>query len=62
VGAIEVGNPRHILDLLLSRRFFYEKENFWLTQKAMAALFCMEVPALSKHLANIFATNELLKE
>jgi len=27
----------------------------------MAALFGMEVPAVSKHLANIFATNELLK-
>ena len=41
---------------------FYKGETFWLTQKAMAALFCMEVPAVSKHLANIFATNELLKE
>jgi hypothetical protein len=41
---------------------FYEGETFWLTQKAMAALFGVAVPAVSKHLANIFATKELLKE
>jgi len=40
---------------------FYEGETFWLTQKAMANLFGVEVPAVSKHLANIFATNELVK-
>lgn len=40
---------------------FYEGETFWLTQKAMASLFGVAVPAVSKHLANIFATNELVK-
>ncbi len=40
----------------------YEGETFWLTQKAMANLFGVAVPAVSKHLANIFATKELLKE
>ena len=29
-------------------------ENIWLTQKAMAELFDVEVPAISKHLTNIF--------
>ena len=28
-------------------------ETIWLTQKAMAELFGVEVPAISKHLANI---------
>jgi len=40
---------------------FYQGETFWLTQKAMAKLFGVTVPAVSKHLANIFATNELVK-
>ncbi|MBD5557627.1 MAG: virulence RhuM family protein [Desulfovibrio sp.] len=34
-------------------------ETIWLTQKAMAELFGVEVPAVSKHLANIFADGEL---
>lgn len=36
-------------------------ENFWLTQKDIAALFTVEVPAISKHLANIYETDELQK-
>jgi len=38
---------------------FYEGETFWLTQKAMATLFAVAVPAISKHLKNIFDTAEL---
>ncbi|MEO8149571.1 MAG: virulence RhuM family protein [Bacteroidia bacterium] len=38
---------------------FYKGETFWLTQKAMATLFSVEVPGISKHLKNIFATDEL---
>lgn len=38
---------------------FFESENFWLTQKAMALLFGVAVPAISKHLKNIFETPEL---
>lgn len=38
---------------------FYEGETFWLTQKAMAALFAVAVPAISKHLKNIFDSKEL---
>lgn len=37
----------------------YEGETFWLTQKRMAELFGVEVPAVSKHLKNIFETGEL---
>ena len=34
-------------------------ETLWLTQKRMAELFGVGVPAISKHLKNIFASNEL---
>lgn len=34
-------------------------ENIWLTQKAMAELFGVGVPAISKHLKNIFEQGEL---
>lgn len=34
-------------------------ETIWLTQKAMAELFAVGVPAISKHLKNIFAEGEL---
>ncbi|MGE4587958.1 MAG: virulence RhuM family protein [Acidaminococcaceae bacterium] len=34
-------------------------ETIWLTQKALAELFGVEVPAISKHLANIFEEGEL---
>ena len=37
-------------------------ETLWLTQKAMAELFGVGVPAISKHLKNIFIEGELNKE
>lgn len=37
----------------------YIAETFWLTQKSMAQLFGVEVPAISKHLKNIFESGEL---
>lgn len=37
----------------------YHKESVWCTQKAMAQLFDVGVPAISKHLNNIFAEGEL---
>ncbi len=40
----------------------FENDAFWLNQKAMAALFAVKVPAISKHLANVYETNELDKE
>lgn len=37
-------------------------ETLWLTQKRMAELFGVGVPAISKHLKNIFESNELQEE
>lgn len=34
-------------------------ETIWLTQKSMAELFDVDVPAISKHLTNIYADGEL---
>ena len=38
------------------------KETVWLTQKAIAQLFGVKVPAISKHLENIYQSGELTKE
>ncbi len=37
----------------------FRGETAWLTQKALAALFGVKVPAITKHLKNIFASGEL---
>jgi hypothetical protein len=37
-------------------------ETIWLTQKAMSELFEVEIPAISKHLTNIFSEGELQVE
>ena len=37
-------------------------ETLWCTQKAMAQLFGVGVPAISKHLKNIFEEDELFKD
>ncbi len=37
-------------------------ETVWLTQKAIAQLFGVQVPAISKHLGNIYESGELDKE
>ena len=37
----------------------YADKTIWCTQKTMAALFDVGVPAISKHLANVFETGEL---
>lgn len=34
-------------------------ETIWITQKAMAELFGVQIPAISKHLKNIFEQGEL---
>ncbi len=39
-----------------------QDETIWLTQKAMAELFGVQVPAISKHLKNIFDEGELEPE
>ncbi len=38
---------------------FYQDETVWLTQKALAELFGVQRPAVTKHLGNIFTTGEL---
>ena len=38
---------------------YFQNGTFWLTQKAMAELFGVNVPAVNKHLKNIFETGEL---
>ena len=40
---------------------FFHNENIWLTQKRMAELFGVNIPAISKHLKNIFKSGELNK-
>ena len=37
-------------------------ETIWMTQKAMATLFDVNVPAISKHLQNIYESGELSTE
>ena len=41
---------------------FLKDETVWLTQKTMAGLFGVNVPAISKHLTNIYEAGELRKE
>ncbi|MCT7546675.1 virulence RhuM family protein [Aliarcobacter cryaerophilus] len=40
----------------------FKNETLWLTQKQIAELFEVNVPAISKHLKNIFETKELEEE
>lgn len=40
----------------------FRDETVWLTQKALAELFGVKVPAVSKHLRNIFESGELVRE
>lgn len=40
----------------------YKEETVWLTQKALAELFGVGVPAVNKHLKNVFETHELVED
>src|ERR1043165_3186414 len=40
----------------------YESETFWLDQRRMAELFCVDVRTVSYHLKEIYATEELTPE
>lgn len=40
----------------------YEDENVWLTQKMMAELYDVSIPAINQHLKTIFDDNELKKD
>ncbi|WP_198264268.1 virulence RhuM family protein [sulfur-oxidizing endosymbiont of Gigantopelta aegis] len=41
---------------------FLKDENIWLTQDKIAELFGVQRPAITKHLKNIFASSELVKD
>lgn len=58
--------PKDIAFILYSTPEYSEKvqvvvreETLWMTQKAMSELFGVQVPAISKHLKNIFESGEL---
>lgn len=40
----------------------FKDENIWLTQNAVAALFGVQRPAITKHLGNIFDSGELVED
>ncbi len=46
----------------ISTNVLFKDETFWMTQKDMATLFCVQVPAINKHLKNIFAEQELSED
>jgi len=41
---------------------YLKDETVWLTQKALAELFGVQVPGINKHLKNIFESGELVEE
>ena len=41
---------------------FYQDENVWATQKAMATLFDCDRSVITKHLGNIFTSGELQED
>lgn len=40
----------------------YEDENVWLTQKMMATLYDVSIPAINQHIKRVYADNELTPE
>ena len=50
------------VDRKISVKVFFAQDNFWLTQKTMAELFGVNLPAISKHLKNIYVSKELTEE
>jgi len=41
---------------------FYQDETVWLTQKSLAELFGVKIPAINKHLSNIYEEGELQRK
>ena len=41
---------------------FYKDKTVWCTQKAMGIIFDVNIPAISKHLKNIYDQGELIDE
>ena len=54
-GEIILYQPNEIIRLEVR----LEEESVWLTQAQIAALFGIEVPAISKHIRNIYQSEEL---
>ncbi len=52
----------HTADGSVKVEVLYKEESVWLTQKALAELFGVKVPAVNKHLKNIFETGELSED
>ena len=46
----------------ISTNVLFKDETFWMTQKDMATLFSVQVPAINKHLKNIFTDQELSED
>lgn len=42
--------------------FFFSNDTFWLTQSVMSELFGIKIPAISKHLKNIYDSKDLRPE
>ncbi len=40
----------------------YEDENIWLTQRMLASLYDVSIPAINQHIKKIFADHELQPE
>ncbi len=40
----------------------YQDENIWLTQKMMAALYDVTIPAINQHIKTIFNDSELMPD
>ena len=43
----------------MSTSVLFKVETFWVTQKDVATLFSVQVPAINNHLKNIFTKQEL---
>jgi len=52
----------YTLDKKVNISVHFSDGTFWLTQKAMAELFGVNVPAVNKHLKNIYDTGELNRD
>ena len=66
----QITNPQEIPNFVIFKidnakvniDVFVKDETLWLTQKQIAELFEVNVPAISKHLKNIFETKELMED
>ena len=51
----------HIDDTDIDVNAVIQNDSIWITQKAMAEIFGVNIPAISKHLTNIYDEGELIK-